>query len=361
MGSLPKLPNGKIDRNALPQPAYGRPDLETPFVGPRSVIEEVLADIWSQVLNVDQVGLHDNFLDLGGDSLLAATLLLHVEESFQKKLPLAALIQASTVAQMAKILRDERWRSSGSCLVPIQPKGDKPPFFCIHGLGGHVLGMAALARHLGEDQPFYGLESAGRDGEQPPLTQIEAMAARYISEIQTVQPEGPYLLGGYSMGGVIAFEMAQQLQAEGREVALLAIFDSECPVRTSGWRRRSVLTKVRNSPDLLQRNPETNRWFISEKFETYVMRKTGYSSVETPNRWAVNRYKPDPYSGKITFFWANDRPEGLSDSRWGWRELAEQGMDIQRVPGDHVTILREPHLQVLAERLKDCLDRTRAS
>ena len=146
------------------------------------------------------------------------------------------------------------------------------------------------------------------------------------------------------------------LQAEGREVALLAIFDSVCPVRTNGWRRRSVFTKIRNSPDLLQRNPETQRWFLSEKFEAYVMRKKGYSPVETSNSWAVSRYKPDPYSGKITFFWASDHPEGPSDSRWGWRELAEQGMDIQRVPGDHGTILREPQLHVLAERLKDCLD-----
>ena len=355
MDSLPMLPGGKIDRNALPRPGHGRPNLKNPYAYPTSVIEQVLADIWSQVLEVDQLGLHDDFLDLGGDSLLAAALLVHVEEIFQKNLPLAALIEASTVAQMAKILRNERWTSSGSCLVPIQTKGNKPPFFCIHALGGHVLGMVALARHLGEDQPFYGLESAGRDGEQPPLTEIEAMAARYIKEIQTVQPEGPYLLGGCSMGGVIAFEMAQQLQAEGREVALLAIFDSSCPGVTSSWRRRKdfVLRQILSVPKLLQRNPTTQRRFIGEKVTN---RFIPTSPVHRPNIEASRRYKPVPYPGKITFFWASDGPEGPSDPRRGWRELAEQGMAIHRIPGDHGGIRQEPMVQVLAERLNDCLE-----
>ena len=357
---MPKLHGGKIDRNTLPLPTHGRSDLKTPFVSPRSVIEQVLADIWAQILHVDHVGRDDDFLDLGGDSLMAAALLVHVEESFQKKLPLAALIEASTVAQMAKILQHERWSSSDSCLVAIQPKGDNPPFFCIHGLGGHALGFAALSRHLGEDQPFYGLESAGRDGEQQPLTEIEAMAARYIREIQTVQPEGPYLLGGFSMGGVIAFEMAQQLQTEGQEVGFLALFDPDCRGLTGVWRRRRdfVIREIRNSPKLLQLNPTTHRRIIREKVEIIARSTITYSPVEKTNRHAISRYRPNPYPGKITFFWASDRPEGPSDPRWGWRELANKGMDIIRIPGDHNSILREPQLHVLAERLKDCLDNT---
>ena len=264
---------------------------------------------------------------------------------------------------MAKILRHERWIASESSLVTIQPKGDKPPFFCIHGLGGHALGFAALSRHLGEDQPFYGLGSVGRDGEQPPLTQIEAMAARYISEIRTVQPEGPYLLGGYSMGGVVAFEMAQQLQAEGREVALLAMFDSDFPEPVSAWRRLRdvILSEIRNSPRLLQRNPATRRRVLSEKLEMYVTRTIKYSPVFETNLAASNRYKPSPYYGKITFFWASDRPEGPSDSRLGWRELAERGTDIHRIPGIHETMLQEPQLGALAERLKTCLDQASQS
>ena len=160
------------------------------------------------------------------------------------------------------------------------------------------------------------------------------------------------------MGGVIAFEMAQQLQAESQEIALLALFDTHCPGMISDWRRRKniVFSEIRNSYKLLRRNPATQQRLISEKFELYLMRTNTNSPVVNPNRRAVRRYKPDPYPGKVNFFWASGRGEKPSDSRRGWQELAKLGIDIHRIPGDHYSMLREPQLQALAERLKDCLD-----
>ena len=173
---------------------------------PRTPMEEVLAGIWADVLGIDRVGIWDDFMELGGDSLLAMSMFLQIEKTLGKKLPLAIMVQTATLEQLAAVLRNEKWSSPHS-LIPIQPQGNKPPFFCIHGGGGHVLGFQALARHLGNEQPFYGLEAPGRDGEQRPLTRIEDLAAHYITEIRGIQPEGPYFLGGLSMGGVIVFEM----------------------------------------------------------------------------------------------------------------------------------------------------------
>ena len=161
------------------------------------------------------------------------------------------------------------------------------------------------------------------------------------------------------MGGVIAFEMAQQLQAEGSDVALLAIFDSDCPGQIGPWKRRQdlVLSKISHSPRLLQRNPTTRRWVIGEKIRQYTTRSNAQSPVEILNRSASRTYKPGSYNRKINYFWARDGLKRRSDTRLLWRGLAERGMEIHKIPGDHESILREPQLQVLAERLKECLDR----
>ena len=252
--SLPLTPNGKVDRRALPAPGLARTDLERTYVAPRDALEMQLAAVWEKILGIESIGIRDNFFDLGGHSLLAVRLLAQVEKVSGKKLPLVTLFQAPTVEQLAKILRQEEWKAPWSSLVAIQPLGSKLPFFCVHAAAGNVFFYSDLARHLGPDQPFYGLQAQGLDGDQEPCTRVEEMASHYIKEICTVQPEGPYLLGGLSFGGIMAYEMAQQLQAQGQKVGLLVLFDTWGP----GYPRispfRLMRDKIRRTAERVYNN-----------------------------------------------------------------------------------------------------------
>jgi pimeloyl-ACP methyl ester carboxylesterase len=189
-------------------------------------IESRLSHIWQELLGIDSVGLDENYFDLGGDSALTIQLFAQVEKAFKIKIPLPMLFEAPTVREFARVLRTAGADRGVSPLVPMQPAGSRPPFFCIHGTAGDVSIYQDLARHLAPDQPFYGLQSQGLDGNRPPLTRIEDMAALYLEEIRKLQPQGPYFLGGYRMGGTIALEMAQQLQKSGEVVGFLAFFDT---------------------------------------------------------------------------------------------------------------------------------------
>lgn len=231
MDSLPQTPNGKIDRRALPKPQSETSALEEPFVAPRDALEIQLASIWEEVLGVHPIGVNHNFFNLGGHSLLAVRLMATIGEEIGAELPLTMLFQGPTVAQMATMLRQaETVAAASSSLVRIQPGDpDQRPLFFIHPGGGNVFGYAGLARHLGLNRPFYGLQARGLINDEEPLTQIEAMAEHYIQLIRQVQPEGPYYLGGWSMGGIVAFEVAQQLQAVGEAVAAVTIIDSKMP------------------------------------------------------------------------------------------------------------------------------------
>src|SRR5262249_30894375 len=232
---IPKGPTGKLQRIGLAEqlgltiPDPARPILERTFVAPRDTLEHQLTKIWEKVLAIKPIGIKDNFFDLGGHSLLAVRLFEEIAKVTGKTLPLATLFQALTVEQLADLLRQEGWSALWSSLVAIQPHGSRPPFFFIHAVSGNVLHYRFLSHYLGQDQPFYGLQAQGLDGTQAPQTRIEDMAALYIKEIRTLQPEGPYFLGGGSSGGVIAFEMAQQLHAQGQQVALLVLFDTYFP------------------------------------------------------------------------------------------------------------------------------------
>src|SRR5439155_12408102 len=171
------------------------------------------------------LGIHDNFFELGGHSLIAVPLFAQIEKQFGKRLPLATLFRAPTVADLAAAI-ESTCTDEQSSLVPIQPNGSRPPFFCVHAIGGNVLEYYDLARHLPSDQPFYSLQSRGLHGKEAPHERIDAMAAHYIKELRELQPNGPYFLGGRSLGGIIAYEMACQLRAQGHEVGLLALLDS---------------------------------------------------------------------------------------------------------------------------------------
>ena len=222
---------GIVDQTVAAQVQAGTPDTERPS----TALEARLQELWAQELTLDHVGLNDNFFLLGGDSLQAVELFLQIEEVLGRRLPRSVLFEAGTVAAMAGLIEDE---TPSRCVVPIQPKGSRPPFFCVHDGDGHVLNFHDLARHLGEEQPFYGIQCVGLDGEEMPFTRIDDMAGHYVGEMRKIQPAGPYYIGGYSFGGRVAYVMAQQLRAAGEEVALLALLDTICLVgrRRVSWK-----------------------------------------------------------------------------------------------------------------------------
>src|SRR5262249_8771620 len=210
--------------------------------------EARLAQMWEELLKVQPVGVRDNFFDLGGNSLLAAQLFLQVGRTFGKELPLSVLFEEGTVEHLARLIKEDLAGGEKPCLVAIHPRGGKPPFYCVHGVGGEVLSFEKLAKHLGPDQPFFGFQSRGLGSSAEPRHSVEEMAAAYVEELLQFQPEGPYRLGGYSCGAAIAYEMAQRLRADGHEVALLVLIDQRRPNLDSSfaWTRAGVTNFFRN-------------------------------------------------------------------------------------------------------------------
>jgi thioesterase domain-containing protein/acyl carrier protein len=408
--SLPLTPNGKVDRRALPTlDSLIRPT-ERGFIAPRTPTEEAIAQIWAEVLKCDRVGIHDNFFDLGGDSLLAVRLIERIHKQFKQELPLSTLFLTPTVEGLANTLSSERDSLPWSSLVPIQPAGSNPPFFCVHPIFGVVFPYYELAYHLGTDQPFYALQPIGIDGKHPPLTRIEDMAAHYIKVLRTVQPEGPYFLGGWSFGGLVAFEMAKQLQREGHQVALLAVLDTLAPVsankpsfwegckfllttvRRSIWpfvldyfylvttpekRRSNASQRKRQSDRVVSRSSKLNQalrrirshlsWhsflgqaaiadFMPQESKRRIFRELALRPmfpVFKANSQATLSYVPQTYNGRITLFRTSLQVSRVHhDPTLGWNELTRQGVDVHIVPGNHLTMLRKPNVQVLAEQLR---------
>ena len=357
---MPLTANGKVDYRQLPAPAEYDAGTFRDFKGPSDETESRLLHIWESVLGRSRLGVDDDFFEMGGHSLLAVRLVHRIEQEFGRRLPLSALFQAPSAALMAALLKREGPASSWECLVPIQPRGTRIPFFCIHGVGGTLLRIRELTRCIKEDQPIYGFEARGLDGNRPPVQTIQEMATLYITEMRSLQPQGPYYLGGLSFGGIVAFEMAQQLAAAGEAVGLLALFDTY-PGKVES--RAQLLRKLLSFP--------VGRIF------NYVRRKTwGYirTSVRAPLRIGVPqslkdvkaacrqaafRYVPQPYPGRVTLFRASDRAlRGVEeDPQAGWGEWGGGGVEIHTIPGTHMSMMAEPHVRLLALEVQECLER----
>ncbi len=379
--SLPVTPNGKVDRRALPHVDELRPDLEEPYVGPRDQIEERLTMLWTNVLQLKSIGVRDSFFELGGNSLLAARLFAQIANSFGKHLPLATLFLSPTIEQLANCLRDSDTSNTWSSLVAIQPEGSRPPLFCVHAAGANVLIYRPLSRHLGNDQPVYALQAQGLDGRAQPLTRVEDMAALYIKEMRAVQPEGPYFLLGASFGGLVIYEMAQQLLEQNQQVALLAMLNTNCPVYSFAKRIRCHVGHLMEKGPREYAQGIINRRFTGRVSETknetaggpdpeiqkLLAKDSGVdeSLVRTilAIMAAAEQYVParGVYPGKITFFLARDAKRDFEDNRLGWRKLARGGLEVHVVPGAHTSMREEPHVAELAAKLRDILCVTTAS
>jgi len=385
LAALPLTPNGKLDRDALPAPDPGWPALERGYVAARNALEVQLIRIWKSVLGLEEIGVHDNFFELGGHSLLAVRLFADIEKVSGRRLPLATLFQAPTVEELALKLREKGCETAASSLVVIQGGKGRPPFFCVPGVGGNILGFYDLARQLGSDQPVYGLQAPGLDAKREPLTRVEDMAAHYINEIKAVLPEGPFLLGGASFGGRVAFEIARQLEKQGHSVALMALFDAFAPgaedsspivraihrhLKRSGARlayhgKNLLLGSERG--DYIRSKSRTLRRRIRSRIWQAIYKSFRVRSKPLPRvlqdvreaGYLANRsYIPGPYGGKVTLFRAGMRSAMDGGSQdMGWGRLALGGVEIRQVPGDHVDMLLRPQVELLAEQLRHCIEK----
>jgi len=393
LAEFPITPSGKVDRKALPIPDISAIHPDNGYVPPRNKLEVQLTKIWESILGVGRVGVNDNFFDLGGHSLLVPRLHAQIQKSLKKTIPLSLLFQAPTVAGIAHFLRNGHHYHQWASLVPVQTKGNYPPFFCVHGYAGYP----QLARYLGDEQPFYGLVQ-GLDGKKF-YTRVEDVAAAYLRELRVIQPEGPYFLGGHSFGGMVAFEMAQQLGRCGEKVALLALMDTEQPSggpklspQTTPTRTRAI-PKVSMLCEKVLRHSETFRRLggaqerakhirnLIKLTKKRISRATQRAVCETylalkqplPPRlrtFYINEilfgelyessakdYCPGEYRGDVVFFRAATSADA---SECFWRTLVAGRFAVFKVPGNHLAMLQEPDVQSLAEHLKNFLAAARS-
>jgi amino acid adenylation domain-containing protein len=443
--SLPLTASGKVNRRALPlfdyesihPSAYPSPPSAATIAPSISLspIEVTLVEIWKDLLRLKQVNIHENFFELGGHSLLATQMTSRVRDALGLELPLQSVFTAPTIAQLAPVLEtlshtpftsppplvrldrtayrrkqttltsnvesvdhaeslsalppnqeleqaSAQFAASRSPLVPLTLADSKQPFFCVHPMFGVVFPYLELAHQLGSSRSFYGLQPLGLDGKQPPLTEIAAMAAYYIRAIQTLQPQGPYFLGGWSFGGLVAFEMAQQLIQAGQKIALLAILDTPAPQRqpsffqnfkfllgTALWSTLPFLLDY--GAIATQRIPTWKPWIARWQWSEILRRLPQESQLRLldesaipallrivyANSQAAYRYTPQPYPDRITLFKATESvvPDATeSDASLGWRALAGE-IQVHQVSGNHLSLLKQPHVQTLAQQLRPYL------
>ncbi len=380
--ALPVLPNGKVDEAALPVVSADRRRPAPAPVLPRTLLESNLARLWAGTLGKPEIGVNDNFFELGGHSLLAASLFDRIHSTLGVDLPLALLFQSPTIADLATaIMRGAQAPERLSSLVPLKPSGDRPPFFCVHPLAGGVGGYAPLAHHMHAEQPFYGLYAKGLDDEAQQALSVEAMAVDYVAEIRTLQPSGPYRLGGYSSGGLLAYEMACQLTEAGEAVALVALLDSYAPSAAgrARWRPAALINILASLPHWLIDLSRLERQEIVERLRRWLLiARRGHQAVTATDYvgpsamaqmsprhrafveahyQAILDYWPRPYSGTVTLFRAQAQAlSRAADPDKGWRRLALGGVDIREFRGSHHTVLSEPYVGELALELQLKLD-----
>jgi thioesterase domain-containing protein/acyl carrier protein len=374
--AFPLTPNGKVDRRALPAPKLAKLTEEETFVAPRLLIHQQLVQIWEELLDVRPIGIKDNFFYLGGHSLLAARLVDRIEHVFGKRIALSALFPGPTIEQLAETLQQQENSDARTSVIPVQVCGSKRPFFYLHGdWTGGAFYCFALGRALGPDQPLYVLEPYKFSGLQSPPS-LEAVAAAHIESMRAIQPEGPYLLGGFCSGGLLAYEMARQLQGAGERVDLLALINPSVPVQFETMRTISkpiskllrlrankqahLFLRVRHALRHVYRilYPSSSRVQDFEKLLAIDPRLEGmfppiealYNDYIGVFTWLVSRYEIGACPGKITFYWASEEP--FIEKTWLPVTETKDSQDIENhfVPGTHMSCVTE-HIQVLAERL----------
>jgi thioesterase domain-containing protein/acyl-coenzyme A synthetase/AMP-(fatty) acid ligase/acyl carrier protein len=390
--AIPRTAEGKPDRDALIKLAEkvdGTSGDASSYVAPRNHIEKQLAEIWSETLDVERVGVHDSFFKLGGHSILATMVVAQVIDTFQVDLPVRRLFDAPTIAQLAKVIEqltveNHALADETPILVKMQNKGTAAPLFCVHPVGGHVFCYADLAEALGEEQPFYALQAPSSERIGGSLATIEEMANLYLQEIRNVQPHGPYFLGGWSVGGVIAWQMAKQVRLEGEAVGMLALIDTSLPLKNrSGDKTEEIPLLSAFALDLCQLlgkdyREVAERFLRLEEREQYEMifneltnagvlpqdaalaerRLKDFYEVFQRNARASRKYQLTPMGQEVVVCEASERqPAGHLGEEWAdWAA----NVDNLIIPGNHYTILKQPNVSILAGYLRSALQNAQA-
>jgi amino acid adenylation domain-containing protein len=392
LDAMPLTPNGKVNRRALPTvESAGAGFVDKAILEPCTRKDDQLAKIWRDVLGIERIDVNESFFDLGGDSLLAVRLCLQIENELGRRVPISALAEQFTIADMARALEQEDAGRKWSPLVALQPQGTSPPLFLVHGIGGEVLNLTGLAGHFAPDRPVYGIRVQRIEAREEPIITVERRAEDYIHAMRQVTPVGPYYLGGFSAGGVIALEMAQQLREQGEEVALLVIIDGEAPGAATGASRltlQAIRAQLRNLatwvndhdvsstpprelirwlssqlrlarakllallPSYAAQRPDLRGellgvWFFPEEHRDFVLRLCE----------SLAKYQARPYPGPITLIRAR------SQTLWtyvehdlGWNAIAQGGLDIRVVRGSHGNILTQPRVREMAAHLSASIE-----
>ncbi|HEX5715571.1 MAG TPA: amino acid adenylation domain-containing protein [Thermoanaerobaculia bacterium] len=366
LDSLPLTPNGKIDRRALPAPEQRGEEEDS--MAPRDAVELELQRIWEEVLGVASVGIGDSFFDLGGHSLLAIKLITRIRRRFGRDLPLAALFRADTVERFALLLRQAAPPRSSS-LVEISIGTGAEALFFVHPGAGDVFGYVPLARRLAPWR-FYGLQAPGIEGEGEPLASVEDLAAIHLSAVRSVQPAGPYRIGGWSMGGLVALEMARRLENEGERVGLVALLDTRVPAAAAPGPEDDLrllaafAQEIGVRSDLLQLSPEEVAGLAPDHRLSWILEKAWAERLLPPdmdlqllerrlavfraNVQAMQRHQVRPYRGNVVLFTPEQAPPEAPEA---WKETLPQ-LQIEPVGGTHFSLVREPYVNLLAERMK---------
>ena len=388
--SLPVTPNGKLDRAALPAPELGGARLEADE--PRDYLEVQLIQLWEEVLGVETIGATQSFFDLGGSSLLALPLFARINRLLRCDLPVSTLFAGATVRQMAEAIREQQRAEpeTPSPVVPLQPGGSLPPLFVVHAADRGVMTYVNLVRHLGPEQPVYGVQDVGEDLGRP-LAQI---AADHVRAVRAVQPEGPYHLAGWSFGGYLAFEMASQLERQGQEVAFVGLLDAMSPALAQAWPGSedvgapldmacSVAARMRRpfpveDAELEGMDADQQVRYLVEALHAHDAAPEGFGEanlremcgVMNDRRRGLAGHVPGRFSGPVTLFRASIAP---SEHEWealastaeekrtlGWSRLTDGPVQVHRVPGNHTSMNAEPHVRVLAQKVREALASARA-
>ncbi|MET0396761.1 MAG: amino acid adenylation domain-containing protein, partial [Longimicrobiaceae bacterium] len=378
---MPLNANGKVDRRALPRPEVSGIGRTEAYPAASDGLEAMVAGLFQEVLGISGVGVHDSFFELGGNSLLAVQLMSRLREATGVRLPVAALFKSPTVERLA-----EEVRGGGGempLIFPLRYGGSRPPLFLVHPGGGNLMAYAPLVKRLDEDQPIYGLRSRGLEEGEKPNWSIEEMARDYLAFIREVRPEGPYRLGGWSLGGVVAFEMARQLEAAGEEVESLVLIDSQVPwlddpdrsIPGDALRIVQMFAMDLGFPAdrLPTPDPEARGGrevaYLRQVLQTAratgmlpkaldLARMQQLYGIFRINLQAMYEYRPASYGGRVTLLRAGRRDlmkRLFGRKANGWEQVVQGGLEVRTVPGTHYSMLREPHVETLAREVERAL------
>jgi thioesterase domain-containing protein/acyl carrier protein len=373
-----------VDRKAMPAPETGIGVTSGDMDQPMNLLELELIRLWRRLFQREHIGRHDNFFDLGGHSLLAARLATEIDQLLGCKLPIAYLFQSPTVESLARRISGENWAPPWSSLVPLQPQGSELPVFCIHGIGGDVYGFLDLARELAPDRPVYGLQAVGLDGRQPRHTTVEEMAAHYAREIRSLQPQGPCHLVGASLGGWIAYAVAQELTRQGSQVAMLGLLDtratSDVPstlylrvmVPYLADRLRFHFKKFLSGPKAgrihyLKQKINWLRIHLTRSRANLPVRPTAAAPAPAHDQSMMidyfdavaTRYRPAKYAGDVTLFAGVDAK--YFDHSMFWKNFVLGRVQVYRVAGEHRSIINQVHAPKFALVFKQALHEAEAA